>query len=103
MYILIAMYAIFVFTIYINFFYFAHFSGNNPTIAESKKPNTKFRIVQAKNQRITLVLDVSGSMAQSSNGVNITATGCVESVFLLALESLYHCKYLPLHSLVGGI
>ncbi|KAK2180610.1 hypothetical protein NP493_436g02058 [Ridgeia piscesae] len=41
--------------------------GNSPVIESSRKCNPTFRIVQAKNKRIVLVLDVSGSMSSRLN------------------------------------
>ncbi|KAI0219202.1 Calcium-activated chloride channel regulator 2, partial [Lamellibrachia satsuma] len=41
--------------------------GNSPAIDRSQKADPTFRIVQAKNKRIVIVMDVSGSMSSKNN------------------------------------
>ncbi|KAI0218857.1 Calcium-activated chloride channel regulator 4 [Lamellibrachia satsuma] len=46
-------------------------NGNSPAIDRSQKVDPTFRIVQAKNQRIVMVMDVSGSM-DKKNSAGVT-------------------------------
>ncbi|KAI0231358.1 hypothetical protein LSAT2_018261 [Lamellibrachia satsuma] len=44
-------------------------NGNNPPLSASQNTEPTFRVVQGKAKRIVMVLDVSGSMRTSKNGV----------------------------------
>ncbi|KAI0208298.1 Calcium-activated chloride channel regulator 4A [Lamellibrachia satsuma] len=44
--------------------------GNSPAINTTQVSDPTFRLVQAKSKRLVLVLDVSGSMSTTSNGVS---------------------------------
>ena len=48
-------------------------AGNSPPIDDKHVRAPTFRIVQAKTQRVVLVLDVSGSMNKLTSGVSAMA------------------------------